>query len=231
MLGRAMNGQQWTNYSWGNEPEPGNFGTDEFVNFCRHAGSEPSLTVNVEGRGASALEAAAWVEYTNGGAESKNGRLRAANGSTEPFHVKYWEVGNEIWGSWVAGHSDAKTYAQNYLRYADAMRAVDPGIVLTASGDNNLSWDRTILKVAGPKIDYLAIHHYYGTKEMHGDGMNLMAHPLFYERFYKQMAEMLRQIVPGHDIKLAINEWNTSLPFSAAFNGCGFVCRPDDECF
>ena len=202
----------WINLSWANETEPSDFGTDEFIRFCHNLGAEPSLTVNVEGRGATPQEAAAWVEYANGSAASKYGAMRTANGNPEPFHVKYWEVGNEIWGEWVRGHSDAETYARNYNRYAAAMRAVDPSIHLIAVGDNNLSWDRTVLAQAGSDLNYLAIHHYYGAAEMHDDPLNLMAHPLFYEGFYKQIQQMIRELAPGRDIKLAINEWNTALP-------------------
>ena len=202
----------WVNLSWGNEREPGDFGTDELVELCRNVGAEPSITVNVEGRGATAEEAAAWVEYANGAPSSKYGAMRAANGHRAPFHVKYWEVGNEIWGSWVRGHSDAPTYARNFLRYADAMRAVDPSIQLIAVGDNNLDWDRTVLQIAGAKIDYLAIHHYYGAREMGGDALNLMAHPLHYQAFYRRLQKLIRELVPGRDIKLAVNEWNTTLP-------------------
>src|SRR4029078_6749958 len=164
----------WTNLSWKNEPEPGDFGTDEFVLSARAVGAEPSITVNVEGRGATAAEAAAWVEYCNGPLTSKYGAMRAANGPPAPFGVKFWEVGNEIWGDWVRGHSDAETYARNYNRYAQAMRAVDPSIKLIAVGDNELSCTRTGLREAGRNIDYLAIHHYYGRREMQGDLSNLM---------------------------------------------------------
>ncbi|HKN36413.1 MAG TPA: alpha-L-arabinofuranosidase C-terminal domain-containing protein [Terriglobales bacterium] len=202
----------WVNLSWGNELEPSDFGTDEYIQLCRNVGAEPSITVNVEGRGATAEEAAAWVEYANGAANTKYGRMRVANGHPEPLRVKYWEVGNEIWGSWVRGHSDAETYARNYLRYAEAMKTVDPSIQLIAVGDNNLDWDRTVLEIAGSHIDYLAVHHYYGEREMKGDVLNLMAHPLHYGDFYKQLATLVHQTVPGRDIKLAINEWNTSLP-------------------
>jgi alpha-N-arabinofuranosidase len=139
----------WTNLSWKNEPEPSDFGTDEFVAFARAVGAEPSITVNVEGRGATVEEAAAWVEYCNGPATSKYGAMRAANGHPDPFGVKLWEVGNEIWGDWVRGHSDAETYARNYIRYAKAMRAVDPSIKLIAVGDNNMNWNRTVLRTAG----------------------------------------------------------------------------------
>ena len=202
----------WVNLSWKNEPEPSDFGTDEFILFSRAVGAEPSITVNVEGRGATVEEAAAWVEYCNGPTTSKYGAMRAANGHARPFGVKFWEVGNEIWGDWVRGHSDADTYARNCNRYARAMRAVDPSIKLIAVGDNNMNWNRTVLRAAGENIDYLAIHHYYGRREIAGDPLNLMARPLFLERFYAQVEQLLREIVPGGRIKLAINEWGLDLP-------------------
>jgi alpha-N-arabinofuranosidase len=202
----------WSNAAWHNELESSDFGTDEFIQFGRRVGAEPSITVNVEGRGATADEAAAWVEYCNGSPQSTFGAIRAANGNSQPFHVQFWEIGNEIWGDWVRGHSDATTYANNLKRYVEKMKAVDSSIKIIASGDNNLEWNRTILTIAGRNIDYLAVHHYYGESEMKGDALNLWAHPLHYERFYRQMQQMIRELVPGRDVKLAINEWNTSLP-------------------
>jgi alpha-N-arabinofuranosidase len=202
----------WTNLSWKNEPEPSDFGTDEFVAFARAAGAEPSITVNVEGRGATVEEAAAWVEYCNGPATSKYGAMRAANGHPDPFRVKLWEVGNEIWGDWVRGHSDAETYARNYIRYAKAMRAVDPSIKLIAVGDNNMTWNRTVLRAAGDGIDYLAIHHYYGRHEAGNDLSKLLARPLFFERFYGDVLQLLRELKLEGRVKLAINEWGLDLP-------------------
>jgi alpha-N-arabinofuranosidase len=208
----------WANLSWKNEPEPGDFGTDEFILFSRAVGAEPSITVNVEGRGATVEEAAAWVEYCNGSASSKYGAMRAANGHPAPFGVKFWEVGNEIWGNWVRGHSDAETYARNYNRYAKAMRAVDSSIKLIAVGDNNMDWNRTVVGVAGGNIDYLAIHHYYGRGDMAGDPLNLMARPLFLERFYGQVEQLLRELAPDRPIKLAINEWGLDLPVERQYS-------------
>lgn len=204
----------WTNLSWKNEPEPSDFGTDEFIQFCGNVGAEPSITVNVEGRGATVEEAAAWVEYCNGPAASKYGAMRAANGHPEPYGVKFWEIGNEIWGDWVRGHSDAETYALNYNRYTAAMRAVDPTIKFIAVGDNDLKWNAMVLKLAGERIDYLAIHHYYGTREMQDDPRNLMARPLYYERFYQEMKHLLREHAPRRNIQLSINEWGLDLPIS-----------------
>src|SRR5205085_10668884 len=50
-----------------------------------------------------------------------------------------------------------------------------------------------------------------GRNEMAGDPLNLMARPLFYERFYGQVADLIRELVPGRDVRLAINEWGLDL--------------------
>jgi len=202
---------EWINLSWWNEREPADFGTAEFLRLCRTLGTEPHLVVNVEGRGATAEEAAAWVEYVNGAATTKYGALRASHGVAEPYGVKTWEIGNEIWGDWVRGHSDADTYARHYRRYRAAMAAVDPAIRFIAVGDNDMTWNRTVLRGAGDGIDYLAIHHYYGLREAKGEYANLMARPLFYERLYREVAAAIGDLAPGRDIKLIVNEWNTSM--------------------
>ena len=87
---------------------------------------------------------------------------------------------------------------------------------MIAVGDNNQEWNRTVLREAGKNIDVLAIHHYYGAREMHGDVNNLMARPLHYERFYRDLARLIREEAPGRPITLAINEWGLSFPPSAA---------------
>jgi len=203
---------EWINLAWSNEREPSDFGTQELVRFCRNVGAEAHLVVNIEGRGATAEEAASWVEYVNGASTTKYGALRAQHGSAEPFGVKTWELGNEIWGDWVRGYSDAETYARNYVRYRDAMRAVDPSLRFIAVGDNDMAWNRTVLGRAGAGIDYLSIHHYYGLRESKGEYANLMARPLFYERFYRDVGRAIKELVPGRDVRLIVNEWNTSLP-------------------
>jgi alpha-N-arabinofuranosidase len=92
------------------------------------------------------------------------------------------------------------------------MRAFDPTIRFIAVGDNDMEWNRTVLRTVGRDIDYLAIHHYYGRKPMAGDIRNLMARPLFYERFYQTVSELIAQEVPDRTIQLAINEWGLDLP-------------------
>src|SRR5690348_935751 len=102
------------------------------------------------------------------------------------------------------------------------MRAVDPSIKLIAVGrddnDKDLSWNRTVLREAGRNIDYLAIHHYYGRREMNGDRLNLMAHPLSIEHFYSQIQQLLHELGLAGRVKLAINEWGLDLPTAQQYS-------------
>jgi alpha-L-arabinofuranosidase len=201
----------WINTAWWSEREPGDFGSDEFIAFCRNATAEPHVVVNIDGAGATPAEAAAWVEYMNGPSTSTYGAMRAANGHREPFGVKTWELGNEIWGEWVRGHSDAATYARNYVRYRDAMRAVDPSIRFIAVGRDSTDWNEQVLTRAGRDIELLSIHHYDGPTGRQ-DARWLMARPLHWEAYYRELGERMRQLVPGADIRLIVNEWNSVLP-------------------
>jgi alpha-N-arabinofuranosidase len=90
-------------------------GTDEFVRLCRLVGSEPYIAANV--RSATASDFDQWVEYCNAPAGSTTiADLRAANGSREPFGVRYWGVGNESWG--CGGTYTPEEYAMEYSRFA-----------------------------------------------------------------------------------------------------------------
>lgn len=205
----------WTNVAWSNAPEPGDFGTDEYLAFCARLGIEPSITVNVNGGTATAEEAANWVEYVNGPATSRFGAMRAANGHPAPYGVKQWELGNEVFGNWVRGHSSGETYARAAMRYANAMKAVDPSIKFTAVGQGvgkeRDTWNSAVLTVAGPLIDYLAIHD-YTTASSNAGGQNsraaMMARAGEFERGYRHTAELIARLAPGRPIKQIVNEWN-----------------------
>jgi alpha-N-arabinofuranosidase len=117
--------------AWG-AAQPNDLGMDEFMTFCKLIGVDAYISVNA-GLGDS-HSAAEEVEYINGAATTHMGALRAKNGHPEPYHVKFWNIGNEPWGSWQIGRTDTKYYMQKHNEFAKAMREVDPSIVLIASG-------------------------------------------------------------------------------------------------
>jgi alpha-N-arabinofuranosidase len=126
-------------------------GTDEFMALCRLTSVEPYITVN-SGFG-DARSAAEYVEYANAPATTPWGARRVANGHPEPYRVKYWNIGNEMWGSWQYGYMPLAQYVVKHNLFAEAMRKVDPSIVLIASGamPDTMTGSRESLKL-GDKL-------------------------------------------------------------------------------
>ncbi len=120
----------WDN-AW-NAMQPNDVGMDEFMTLCKLIGTEPYISVNA-GFG-DAHSAAEEVEYMNGAATKRLGGLRAHNGHPEPYHVKFWDIGNEPYGTWQLGRTDLKYYELKNNEFAKAMRKADPSITLLASG-------------------------------------------------------------------------------------------------
>ena len=203
------------NRAWGGT-ESNQFGTDEFIDFCREVGTEPYICVNV-GSG-TPEEAANWVEYCNGNTSTPYGERRAVNGHPEPYNVKYWSIGNEMYGSWQIGHMNAGKYAQAVIEFAEAMKKVDPTIKLIAVGWYPLTeneripsdyWNRKVLEVAGDYFDYLSLHVYYW--EENSDYYTVVACPLETEKTLKEAINLVDVVVaekPEMKVKIALDEWN-----------------------
>jgi alpha-N-arabinofuranosidase len=112
--------------------QPNDVGTDEFLTMCELLGVDAFISVNA-GFG-DAQSAAQLVEYVNGAAGTPMGKLRAANGHPAPYKVKWWGIGNEMYGTWQFGYMAPKQYVIKHNMFAKAMRAVDPTITLLATG-------------------------------------------------------------------------------------------------
>jgi len=118
-------------HAW-NAMQSNDLGLDEFMTLCKLINVEPYISVNA-GFGDS-HSAAEEVEYMNGSVNTYMGTKRAKNGHPEPYHVKFWNIGNEPWGAWQLGRTDLKYFMLKHNEFAKAMRQVDPSITLIASG-------------------------------------------------------------------------------------------------
>ncbi len=103
-------------------------GIDQYMSLCRELNCAPAITIRY-GQGSPA-EAAAWVEYCNGAADTRWGKVRVQRGHPDPYRVKYWYVGNEIWGISLVTNKDPKACAVISRQFAEAMKKVDPTIEL-----------------------------------------------------------------------------------------------------
>ncbi len=142
--------------------EPNDFGTDEFLAFCKYLGAEPLMMVN-DGLG-SVEDAADLVEYCNGGSTTKYGKIRAQNGHAEPYAIRYWGVGNEMFGDWQLGHVPAGEYVHRHNDFSRAMKAKDSSVRLLAVGNNASDWNDFMFANCSDNMEYTA-EHFYGTRE------------------------------------------------------------------
>jgi len=185
--------------------ETNDMGLHEFIAFCRLLNTEPYITVNT-GLG-KVEDAGLEVEYCNGSAETPMGRLRAKNGHPEPFGVKFWAVGNEMYGNWQLGHMPLEEYVKKHNAVADAMRKADPGIVLVAVGAVG-RWSEEMLKHCAGHMTNISEHFYC---QEHPDVVQHVAQIPNSVRRIAEAHRRYRQQIAGlaaRNIRVALDEWN-----------------------
>jgi alpha-L-arabinofuranosidase len=211
--------------------DPNQFGTNEFVHFCKLIGAQPYLAGNV--RSLPAEQFYQWVEYCNSPAGSTTlADTRATAGYPEPFNVQYWGVGNESWG--CGGNFTPQEYAVEFRRYTTWVpRYEKQPLSFIASGPNDDSWDWTRgfleeLVRKGPGglrgVYGLALHYYAWNLsrgktrnwiEGKGDALKFDSVD-WYELL--QQGDVMESLINGHwqvmgeidrehRIKLVVDEW------------------------
>jgi alpha-N-arabinofuranosidase len=202
---------------WWGIGESNAFGTDEFLEYCRLCGAQPYLCLDV-GSG-TVREAAEWMEYCNGKRPTEMTELRAANGHTEPYSVRYWGVGNEVSG--CGGKYDAEDYARQYAHYVNFLSSLgqDDPVEFVASGDTHGDWNQKLFealsKLPGARISdvqNLSIHHYFqrgsGVKFTEADYYGVLADVSTLESFIQKAISLIdHHTHGGQRIGIALDEW------------------------
>lgn len=194
--------------------ETNQFGTDEFMHFCRELKAEPMLAVNM-GTG-TIQDAANLVEYCNAPVGTVYSDLRARHGHADPYGVKYWCIGNEMDGSWQIGQLPAGEYGQKALEAAKMMRWHDPSIETVLCGSSHArmpsypDWDRITLEIAWDYVNYHSMHYYATNYD--DDTASYLALSAGFEKCVDTMAAVLRYVKArtrsNHDVYLSWDEWN-----------------------
>jgi alpha-N-arabinofuranosidase len=185
--------------------EHNDVGVHEYLDLIRLIGSEAYITVN-SGLGDVAM-ALDELQYVNGAPDSKMGKLRAANGHPEPWGVKFWAIGNEMYGDWQLGYMPLSDYVKKHIQYAVAMKAMDPTVQVVAVGAVG-RWSETMLAEASNHMDLISEHFYVQHKP------GLLGH-------VNQMPAEIRRIAEAHrkyratiptlkmkEVPVALDEWN-----------------------
>ena len=216
-IGPANKRPKRVNIHWGNYTEDNSFGTHEFIEFCRLIGAEPYFAANV-GSG-TPQEMRDWIEYCNYPKGSTLSDERAANGSPEPFRVKYWGIGNELWG--CGGNLSPQETAMQFRQFASFARNFDRDYSLYLIGcgpsGNDANWTRGFM-------DTLALQNKVGM--MHGYSFHFYENGILppveftpaamntqfnifprVEQAIVQQRSLLDTYDPGRRIGLILDEW------------------------
>jgi alpha-N-arabinofuranosidase len=201
-----------------NSLETNQFGTNEFLEWCKRVGTEPLLGFNL-GTG-TPEEAVAYVEYCNLEKGTRWSDLRRQHGYEQPHKVQYWCLGNEMDGPWQMGRLTAREYGRKARDAARQIRVVDPGTKLIACGSSNtilptyLEWDREVLEECYDQVDGISLHNYYGNTPAltGGNSSRYLAMNLDMERQIHEIAAVC-DYVQGLQkspkrLWLSFDEWN-----------------------
>lgn len=172
--------------------------------FVKDKGAQQIVTVNV-GTGTAEM-AAEWVRWAN---------LKMGYG------VRYWEIGNELEGSWEIGHirpdgskMTGELYAQKFIEYAKAMKAVDPTIEVggPTTASTRAEFLEPLLRDAGDYVDFVSIHTY--PVEGHLDSAeDIIKQAFSLKEPMQRYQKLIERYQPDRkdEIEIAITEWNTKV--------------------
>ena len=188
---RPLNENRW-HYTFTNRYFPDYFqsyglGFFEFFQLCEDFGSEalpviscglscqfqnqdptkPGVHVALDELEPYIQDALDLIEFANGPADSKWGKVRAEMGHPAPFNLKYLGVGNEQWDYDEKHGNFGPVFTSRLKKFSDAIRKKYPNIKLIGTtGPNSEGWDFDLLqpRMKELKVDLYDEHYYRNEK-------------------------------------------------------------------
>ena len=226
-IGPKENRKKIVNTHWGGVTENNHFGTHEFFELTKQLGCEAYINGNV-GSG-TVQEMQEWVEYMTMDGESPMSALRKANGREDSWKVKFFGVGNESWG--CGGNMRPEYYADLYRRYQTYVRQYGSDrIYKIACGPNidDYHWMEEVMKIAGPWMDGISLHHYAltGAWEDKGPALNfkeehwwsLISSAYKMDELITKHSTIMDKYDPEKRVGLIVDEWGSWLAVEPGTN-------------
>jgi alpha-N-arabinofuranosidase len=199
--------------AWGST-ETNEFGTNEFMDWCRAARIEPMFAVNMGTRGPDA--ARQLVEYCNHPGGTYWSDLRRSHGYEQPHDIRFWCIGNEMDGPWQICRKTAGEYGRIAQEAGKVMRWVDPAIELAACGSSQramptyASWEYEVLDHCFDEVDFISLHAYFRNDS--DDIRNYFTVIEDLDSFIKEVAAICDAVAAKRRspkrIMLSLDEWN-----------------------
>ena len=202
---------------WGGVTEDNSFGTHDFLDLCERIGAEPYLAGNV-GSG-TVQEYADWIQYVNFDKDSPMSKLRKLNGREAPWKVRFWGVGNEVWG--CGGNMTSEYYVNVYRQYATFMAdwSNTEKLFRIASGANSSDyhWTEVMMRdIPHNMLEGVALHHYSvidwknkgsATDFSEQQYFTTMQKAIFMDELISKHSTIMDKYDPQKKIALVVDEW------------------------
>ena len=236
---RPLNENRW-HYTFGHRFFPDYFqsyglGFFEFFQLCEDFGCEPlpviscglscqfqnpdptkpGVHVPVDQLDEYIQDALDLVEFANGPADSKWGKVRADMGHPEPFNLKFLGVGNEQWDYDEQHGGFGPVFTERLKKFSDALRAKYPQLKLIGTtGPNSEGWDFDLLqsRMKELKVD-LYDEHYYRNEQW------FLSHGLRYDSYDRKGPRVFAGEYACHGRGKKWNHFETSLYEAAHMTG------------
>ncbi|MBK8046732.1 MAG: hypothetical protein IPK16_06170 [Anaerolineales bacterium] len=194
--------------AWGDQNNLQAFQIDQFAGIARFMGAEPYIHVRFTG--GSPEQAASYVKYAK----------------DQELGIKYWSIGNEPSLYEAAGDGwTAEEFAAEWRKFADAMRAADPSIVLIGpeihqfngtdavdpKDSTGKDWLRTFLQANGDAVDIVSVHRYpfpNNAEKTAATPAELLADAATWNDLVRNLKAIVREET-GKDLPVAITEFNS----------------------
>ncbi len=166
--------------------------TDEFLEFAKKTGNTAMITVNF-GKG-TPQQAAEWVEHVN--VKRKAG-------------VRYWEVGNELYGDWHPNVTTGDDYGKRTAEFIKAMKAVDPDILVGVVWVLDGKWNEEVFAHTKDLADAVIVHHYPQHTGQENDAA-LLAAPQTLDYILPSVRRQIKEFgAKDRHYEIWLTEWNS----------------------
>ena len=178
--------------------------------------TKPGVHVAIEDLEPYIQDALDLIEFANGPADSKWGKVRADMGHPAPFNLKYLGVGNEQWDYDEEHGGFGPVFTARLKKFSDAIRKKYPNIKLIGTtGPNSEGWDFDLLQ---PRMKELKVdlydEHYYRNEEW------FLTHGLRYDSYDRKGPKVFAGEYACHGSnKHKWNHYYTSLLEAAHMTG------------
>ena len=205
---------------WGDFNDVKPYHIDAFMKFIENMGAEASISVRLPG--STPEQAADLVRYVN---------------IEKGYGVRFWSIGNEptLYAARLGEAYNTEWYNREWRAFAEAMKAVDPGIVLigpevhqfTANPLHNpkdpqgRDWMTEFLRANGDLVDVVSFHRYPFPVSQTAPSATieaLRADTRTWDEIVIYLRELIRQET-GRDLPIAVTEANSH--YNKAIGGEG----------